>query len=484
MRRPRSRGRNNLRPAKDRMNLAILQPVADPRSQRCPYRADVAALGAALRARHHAVALTVVDACDESRLASLMATTRPELTLIYVDSLAADMAFRIAGVLDQFHGAPLIPFGPHASLRPDECLSMRGAEAVAVGPADLSIPRYLALRQHSLDHLRAPGLWVKCETGIMRNPPAPPPESLAGEAPPARDLYPFERIMDPAGFIQIRVSRGAEGGLAPAAAAAPQQVTGWPTTAAWPLLHRPVEAVLDEMVAVVDAHFDLVGFRVENERWAGNREWLAAFAADYATQIGLPLRTTLHAPDVTADVATHLAKAGCKEAAMPVGSGSAMIRNDILGLHFMDETILAAFDALRAAGVPSVACVEVGAPYETRASLDQTLALLKRMRPDRVEARLHFPAPGTPSDKAARENGWLVSDAAAAHIAGRPAVALPRLGPEEVITACESLPYAVLRPMTARLIRLGRRVRIGRRGTLYELAVKPFLAPPVRRGKP
>lgn len=169
------------------MRLAILQPVTDEQSRRCPYRDDVATLGAALRARHHAVTLIVLDACDEPTLQSLMASVRPERVLIYVDSLAADLAFRIAGVLDQVHGAPLIAFGPHASLCPDNCLSMRGSEAVAVGPADLSIPRYLALRI-SLDHLRAAGLWVKCETGVMRNPPGPAPESLAGEPPPARPV--------------------------------------------------------------------------------------------------------------------------------------------------------------------------------------------------------------------------------------------------------------------------------------------------------
>ena len=334
-----------------------------------------------------------------------MASVRPERVLIYVDSLAADLAFRIAGVLDQVHGAPLIAFGPHASLCPDDCLSMRGSEAVAVGPADLSIPRYLALRI-SLDHLRAAGLWVKCETGVMRNPPGPAPESLAGEPPPARDLYAFEQVMDPAGFIQVRAARGGEGG-APAVHGAPPPTTGWPATAAWPVLHRPVEAVIEEMAAAADAHLDLVGFRVGNERWTARTDWLGRFAKMYAAQVGLPLRTTLYAPDVTAEAAGLLARAGCEEVRVPIGNGSALIRNDMLGLAFPDTAAEAAFEALRGAGVPSVACVEVAAPYETRASLDQTVEFLKRLRPDRVEARLHFPAPGTHAWRAgARTAGW------------------------------------------------------------------------------
>lgn len=464
------------------MNLAILQPVADESSRLSPYEGDIAVLGGALLARRHTVTLTVLDRCDESQLAAVMAAVRPELVLIYVDFLAADLAFRMAGVLAQVHGAPLIPFGPLASARPDDCLSMRGAEAVAVGPADLSIPPYLATRQKSLDHLRTPGLWVKCETGIMRNPPPPPPAERGAEPQAARHLYQQENIFDAAGFAQVRVARGGEGGaLAPAGT--PLPMSGWPATAAWPVLYRSVDAVVAEMSQVAEEHFDLMGFRVGNDRWAGRPEWLGRFADAYSRQVGLPLRTTLHAPDLTPEAARLLARAGCQEVRVPVGCGSAMIRNDIMGLGFPDDVAEAAFEALRVARVTAVACVEVGAPYETPASLQQTVDLLKRLKPDRIEARLHFPVPGSPSEKAARENGWLVSDPVAAYRAGRPAVVLPRLGPEKIVTACEALPYVVLRPMTAHLIRLARRVRMGRGGTLYELALKPFMAPPVRRRK-
>jgi anaerobic magnesium-protoporphyrin IX monomethyl ester cyclase len=480
------------------MNLAILQLAADGRSQVFPYRDDVALLGAVLRARHHSVALVLLQApgnaggssrgagglsANDRDLAATLSALNPEMVLVYVESLAADATFRIAGLLAQMHGVPLIPFGPHASLKPDDCLSLPGAEAVAVGPADHAIPLYLALRQKTLAHLRTPGLWVKCETGVMRNPVPPPPESLDLDPAPARDLYPFEKLIDPAGFIPVRVSRGGEGGaIAPAAASMVAQAT-WPPTASWPVFHRPVAKVIEEMRRVADEHFDLVGLRVGGDRWLSRPAWVREFADAYVRQVGLPLRTTLYAPDVTPEAAALLARLGCDEARVPVGSGSALIRNDVLGLNFPDAAAEAAFAALRAAGVPSVAAVEVGAAYETPATIQQTVEFLKRLQPTRVEADLHFPAPGTPADKVARENGWLVSDPAGEHRAGRPAVTLPRLGPEDLVTACEVLPYAVLRPMTAHLIRLARRVRMGSRGTLHELAVKPFLTP-ARRKKP
>ncbi|MGB2615388.1 MAG: hypothetical protein WBE06_11855, partial [Phycisphaerae bacterium] len=82
---------------------------------------------------------------------------------------------------------------------------------------------------------------------------------------------------------------------------------------------------------------------------------------------------------------------------------------------------------------------------------------------------------------AAQENGWLVGDPAAAYRAGRPALALPSLSDDDLITALEAIPYAVHRPRLAALIRLMRRAKIRRGRTLHELVLKPFLGPPVRR---
>ena len=462
------------------MNLAIVQPVAGAWAKRFPYREDVAALGATLLAHGHKVTLTVLDTCDEVALAAAMTGSQPELIFIYVESPAADLAFRIAGALALLHRAPTLPFGPHAALKPDECLSMTGAEAVAISPADVTAPGYLAAGRNSLDYLRMPGFWVKCETGVMRNPPSRPPESLDHQPLPARELYFSDQVLDAAGMAYVRVARGGEGGASPAATD-PHGAGTWPMSGVWPVLHRPVESVIQEMLNLAEVQLDLGGFRIGNERWVSDAKWLAEFAPLYARKVAFPFRTTLHAPDITPEAAELLAVAKGGEVRVPVGSGSAMIRNDILGLHVTDDALAAAFAALRKAGVRSAASVEVGAPYETPASLQQTVEFLRRLDPDRVDAVLHYPVPGTPADKAARENGWLVPDPVAAHLAGKPAVALPRLSADDIITALESLPFAVLRPHIVPLIRLSRRVTIGKRGTLYDVAVKPFLAPPVRQ---
>ena len=459
------------------MRVLLVQPAADLDAQRNPYRHEVALLGAALRARGHDASLLILESCDEAALDAALTGAAPDAVALYVESLSADLARRIADSLARITGAQILPFGPHPARCPDDCLSMSGVQAVAIGPADLAIPAYLDAPHEGLEHLKTPGLWIKCETGIMRNAPGRPPESLDDEPPPARDLYLSDLVLDSGGYAEVCVARGGE----TRQAAAPVPVPPPQPAAPWPVLHRPLRAVLDEMLLLADEHLDMAGFRITNRRWVSAPEWLAKFADACAARLGLPFRTVLEPRDVTDAVAPLLARAGCEEVLIEVGSGSTLIRNDILGLEVSAADLVKAFAALRRAGVRSAARVEVGAPYETAASLNETLTLLKQLDPDRVEAVLHFPAPGTRSEKAARENGWLVGDPAAAYRDGRPALALPALSEDDLVTAREAIPYAVHRPRAAALIRLARRAKIGKGRTLYELVVKPFLGPPVRR---
>jgi len=463
------------------MRLLIIQPVADARARRCPYRHAVALAGAVLRQRGHQVALLTTETGAEESFTATLAGGSPELVLLYVDSLAADLAFRVADVLRATAAVPLIVFGPHATLCPNECLSMSGAEAVALGPADATLPGYLDARWRGPEFMRTAGLWVNCETGVMRNPPPRPPQNLADQPLPARDLYPD--VLDPAGYAEVRIARGGESdGSADEPSLPPETAAAWPTSAAWPMMLRPVASVVEEMASVADDHLDLAGFRITNDRWACIPLWLVEFVPRYRKEIGLPLRTTLHAPDVNDRVAELLKEAGCEEVSIRVGSGSAFLRNDVLGLGASTEAIESAFAALGRAEVRTAALVEVGAPYETPVTLDETVALLKRLAPGRVEASLHWPAPGTRAFAIAKENGWLVPNAVAAHLAGAPALALPGLAADQIVTAAECLPYQVVRPWVVPLIRAARRVRMGARGTLYEVLVRPFLGPPVRPG--
>ena len=465
------------------MDLAILHPVPAPEYTARAYRDEAALLGACLHRDGHTVGLAVRTPEESDVLAAEMAETRPDLVLMYVEGLAADASVRTAGAVASSLGAPLVVFGPYARRCPDACLSLPGAEAVAVDDASRTVPAYLAARDARLDSIRSAGMWVTCETGVMRNAAPPPPESLADEPLPLRGLYDSEQTLDAAGYAPIVAARGGEdAGARPVTAEVATMPMPPGGRGPWPLLHRPLDAIVQEMREVADAQLDLGGWRIGHTRWAADADWLAGFAGRYPREVRLPFRTTLHAGDVTAETAGLLARAGADEVLLPLGSASHLIRTEALGIDVTSEEVSAAVAYLRQAGIRTAVRVDVGAPYETPVTLDETVTLLREIDPDRVVARLHWPEPGTPADTIAREHGWLAPDPPAAYLAGEPAVRPPSLSVEAILEARDLLPYRVLRPGIVPLLRLSRRVRIPWKGTAWAHVVRPLLAPPVRKG--
>ena len=65
----------------------------------------------------------------------------------------------------------------------------------------------------------------------------------------------------------------------------------------------------------------------------------------------------------------------------------------------MFETNFTAIDWL-------IVVVYLGAPYDSEASLEDTRALLRRIKPDTVSVRPYYPWPGTRATETCRENGW------------------------------------------------------------------------------
>jgi len=470
------------------MDLAILHPVPGPAWAARAYRDEVVLLAACLHRGGHAVSLTVVTPAESADLAAAVAEAHPDLVLMFAEGLAADAAARTAGAVASALGVPLVVFGPYARRCPDACLSLPGAEAVAVAHAPQVVPAYLEARAARVDSIRAAGMWVTCETGVMRNPVPPPPDSLADEPLPLRRLYGSEQTLDGAGLAPIVAARGREGGEVSAPAgpsagpAGPPDAAPMPGPTPWPVLHRPLEAVLREMQDLAIDQLDLGGWRIGNTRWASEADWLAGFAGRYPREVGLPIRTTLHPADVTAETAGLLARAGAEEVRLPLGSASHLIRTEAIGMDASPEQVQAAVAHLRKAGVRSAVRVQVGAPYETEVTLEETVDLLRRIDPDRVEARLHWPEPGSKAEAVAREHGWLAPDPSAAYLAGEPAVRLPSLPAEAIREARDLLPYRVHRPGLVPFLRLARRVRIPWKGTAWEWLVRPLLAPPVRKG--
>jgi radical SAM superfamily enzyme YgiQ (UPF0313 family) len=69
--------------------------------------------------------------------------------------------------------------------------------------------------------------------------------------------------------------------------------------------------------------------------------------------------------------------------------------------------MIEAVGALRDAGLRVAARVFVGNPYESEVTIEKTLALVRRARPDEVHPAVYYPTPGTRAAETCADNGWI-----------------------------------------------------------------------------
>jgi radical SAM superfamily enzyme YgiQ (UPF0313 family) len=110
------------------------------------------------------------------------------------------------------------------------------------------------------------------------------------------------------------------------------------------------------------------------------------------------------------EVVGHLKSAGCVRISMGIETGDAYVRNEICKRNQSDDQIIEAFALVREFGIKTLSYSMVGIPYETRESIQKTIELNRKCRPDFVAVSIFNAFKGTEIYDLCKRKGWLKAD--------------------------------------------------------------------------
>jgi len=193
--------------------------------------------------------------------------------------------------------------------------------------------------------------------------------------------------------------------------------------------HREVGDLLDEVKGVLKKYpAEIVGFH--DDIFTLNKEWLQEFCDRYPREVGKPFWCNTRVGCLTAEEARMLRRAGCIRIHVAVETGDPQLRRQVLGRDIPDEKILDTFAFLKEAGIKRLAFNILGLPRETEETIRQTIALNRKIRPDRVHVTMFQPYPGTALYKLCQSEGLLQKQEAGSYYEESAAVRNPDLPPE------------------------------------------------------
>jgi anaerobic magnesium-protoporphyrin IX monomethyl ester cyclase len=360
-------------------------------------------LYAATALRGSGISVSVFDAMlshPETGFAELMSEEMPRIAVVYEDDFnflskmcltrMREVAWFMAGEARK-HGAVTIIHGSDSTDNPEEFLA-NGFDYVLCGEAEQAlIELCTAILQKSeipaLDGLirkDKQGHLVRSNHGLAKNPDwveLPLPSRELVSLTPYRDAWTKAHGYFSTNMVASR---------------------GCPFRCNWcakPISgnrfqQREAGAVAGEMSLLKQAGAEHIWFG--DDVFALNRHWVKDFAMEVTKRhAALPFKVQSRADLMHEDTVKNLKIAGCDEVWMGVESGSQSIL-DAMDKGITLEQVTTARQRLKSEGIRACFFLQFGYPGETWKELQETIALVRKLRPDDIGISFSYPLPGTP----------------------------------------------------------------------------------------
>jgi anaerobic magnesium-protoporphyrin IX monomethyl ester cyclase len=374
------------------------------------YSEGVASIAAVIKqAGHQFELLHITRPTDPQKLAERVAETKPDVvffscmthTFGYLKAFAPE----IKKVLPR---APTLLGGVHAILNPQESIEVEGIDAVCLGEGETVVLPLIERVEQGRDFEDLPGLFVKHNGTIHRNPATPMVVELDSLPMPDRSVFDFSKLVSTReGVLYVFASRGCPYKCPFCSNHAIR--TQFPNSREY-LRYKSVSRVCDEIeIAVRNFPGQLRGLYFQDEILTMNLPWFSEFAEVYSQRIGIPFNCNLRADLVSERTADLLQQAGCNSVSIGLESGVERIRDVVVGKKIPDAMFHKAFERLRERGIGINTFSMVGLPGETPEDAMETLFFNADAKIDKNMVSIFCPYPGTALHKKALASGILSS---------------------------------------------------------------------------
>jgi anaerobic magnesium-protoporphyrin IX monomethyl ester cyclase len=330
--------------------------------------------------------------------------------LVCFTSVYAEFSFmsRIAARVKRSHpDIFLLVGGPHASLKPEECLE-EAFDAVCVGEGEYPTLELVEQLESGASPSGIPNLLIKRGSEVERNEPRPFLENLDALPFPDREMW-APWVANPLSRPSVLVGRGC-----------PFQCTYCCNHALLRLAdgkyvrYRSAENIVEELRNIKEALPLLQEVYLEVETLGVNPGWAIDLCArlenmnaayEVPIQFGSNLRVTPNSD--YRELFAALKRCNFRFINIGLESGSERVRRDILKRNYSNQDIISAVRLAKENGLEVGIYNLIGLPGETTKDFRETARLNRACQPNWFLLSVFFPYPGTALYDTSLEMGLL-----------------------------------------------------------------------------
>ncbi len=363
----------------------------------------IASLSAVLKKAGHSVGLIhIFEPMSREEFRSRLAAEGPDLLAFSCTSFMWAPVLHYARMAKEFMDVLSICGGIHPTLNPEEVMAERAFDALCIGEGERPLLELCRRMERGEDITTIPGLWVRADGGVKRNPPGTLISDLDSLPDPDRTIFDYPRLQDAKYKRALFMSgRGCPYNCSYCINESLREVQGGRYVRL-----KSVPKLMGEIAAFREQQpFEHIEFA--DDIFGLGRKWLAEFCSAYRREIGIPFRCSSRADLIDRGMLTMLKEAGCFKLSIGIESGNDFIRQEVMGRRITQEQILSAFRLCREVGIETFAFYMVGFPFEDMRRALDTAKMHARVWPDSKQISILYPYPGTRVYDLCLEHGFI-----------------------------------------------------------------------------
>jgi len=337
--------------------------------------------------------------------------------------------------------------GPHATLRPEECLAEGIFNAVCVGEGEYPSVELAQQLDAGLFPAAIPNLFIRQPDGsVERNDPRPFLQDLDSLPFPDREMW-MPWVANPVSRPSILVGRGCPFSCTYCSNHALRK-----TSPGGYVRLRSPRNIAEEIVALKEVEPNFSEVYLEVETLGVNQDWAMELCSELArvnagfeihVTFGANLRVTPNAD--YEELFAALANANFRFVNIGLESGSERIRGEVLKRRYSNQDIIGAVETARRYGLQVGIYNLIGLPGETPRDFRETIRVNRICKPDWFLLSVFYPYPGTELYDTCQDLGLLDGPADPYMERRRPVLDLPGFSKRQVGRRRDWFPLLVYR---------------------------------------
>lgn len=392
----------------------------------------VAYLSATLkRAGHETALIRVLGKIEKNELLRRVADFRPDLIAFSAMTNQFDYCLKLAGWIKESCGLPILFGGHHPSLAPEEVITHNCVDMLCRGEGEEALVELSDCIANGKDYSHVANLWGKKNGSVICNEVRPLTTDI--NTMPFMDLDIFNlNEMFPAGAginMHFMSGRGCPYNCSYCCNPAIRKIYRGKGSI---VRFRDVTVAVAELKYHLQKYPRINYFTGQDETFTLKKPWVMEFCKEYRKEVSVPFSAMVRLNHLDEDILRALKSANCDLLRIGVESGSEWLRENILRRKMSNEQIIKVFDLADKIGIRTWAFIIIGFPHETPAMIEETFALVRRLRPNQTQLAIYYPYPSTDLYEEAKREGWLTDEKSCSYFE-KPILNLPTISREQIL---------------------------------------------------